>query len=225
MPPPTPQLIRSEFENPYADPETLLRKYPLTIVISGTTTGAVAQPKDFIIECDDRTIKGFTTGSSGQLGIQKDRYKVRLSSRPAGTDNSATVLRAYSIPTAKTWGTTNSRVVDLPIDGDVRLALTSQMTGCVFSFGTGLAGHPSASHIWPSREGSRRDAQDDAARVGRAFMVGSPTQLRAGEGYDADGRASVIGFRRGRVWRFYVQRWKAIGDTHFLHSVEKLGRV
>lgn len=209
------------------DPETLLRQ--CYVSISG---GAGAPPPNgqavlatFRVEIDPLwTRPGFTTGISGLRGKVKNRPRVKIVKlgayqNPAPADH----FNAYYIPMVQVADVAagNSHY-SLPTTGAIRYAITSQITGCVFSMSAAPAGGALVSHVQPGAGG-----QGAAVTAGAQGMGANPHQVRRGHEYQAGDAIAIIGRLSqsaiwGARWKFYMQR---IVDRYDVNEVRSAAKI
>lgn len=212
------------------DPKLLMRRSFLSIAGGGGAAPAngQAQLATFKVEvktaADTAAAQGFTTGLRGLFGRTKVRPTVAITKQMALTDPpTAGLVNAYYIPMVQVGdvaaGTSH---YTLPTAGPTRLAITSRLTGCVFSVGSNAMGAVLVSHVQPpagtpATLGAR---QIQANTAGVTGFAGAPNQARHGVNYDLQTNyVAVIGKRAGGVWSFYMQKSGVIGGTYNVEEV------
>lgn len=212
------------------DPEKLMRRCYLSIAGGAGHTGANGQATlcTFRVQVDNAvTMPGFTTGLSGLRGKQKDRPTVRISRLP-NLQNPLTAdhFNAYYIPMVQVTDVQNGNShYTLPTAGPDNIAITSQITACVFSVGSDANGAIMASHIQPPAvPGMARNVRQAGAVVagGQGFNPGV-TQVRHGHDYDMDtDRIAIIGNLKHGHWHFYMQMARFENGAFSVRSAAKI---
>jgi hypothetical protein len=209
------------------DPPTLLRKCYLHIAggsglnppANGQASVATFSVK--VVSMEDRTdiqmVKGFTTGLSGFLGLQKDRWFVKIN-KLSGVAKDAPgpeEFNAYYIPMVQTAdvaaGTSH---YTLPTGNDaLKNVITSKLSGCTFGVGSDGGGAVLVSHVQPNN--ATADADQRALDLSAAVNQGLPNpkgQFDKGGAYTD--KAAVIGHLDGGEWKFYLQAFDLDDKTH-----------
>lgn len=214
----TPQDVIDLFN----EPEKLMRRCHLAIAGGVGHTGANGQATVATFQIDvaaGQTVRGFTTGVSGLFGRQKDRPVVRIRKLAHAADPApAGHINAYYIPMVQVNDVLggNSHYT-LPTAGAIRLAITSQITGCVFSVGSAANGAVLASHVQPP---GGDQAQANAA--GRAGFGADIRQVRREVNYEAGDRVAVIGTLTNGHWSFFMQRNAQTNGVYDVRSATKI---
>lgn len=213
------------------DPETLLRRCGVAIVggVGHTGPNGQAQLATFTVSLNGSTVKGFTTGLSGLRGRRKDRPNVMIVKEPAVVPTlGPNQFNAYYIPMVQVDDVTgqNSHYT-LPTTGQVTLALTSQITGCVFSVGSDANGAVLASHVQPPKiAGTTIDDRQQLARAAGATGFGNGmVQVRLGPDYGEFDRIAIVAKRTGSTWKFYSEKMSYANDVWSVRSVQKFVEV
>ncbi len=228
----TPQDVIAGLQN---DPETLLRHCYLVVASGPLKTARANGPapiRTFEVLMQDVTVPGFTTGLSGLRGKTKNRANALITRRHGAA---RTVLKdnqfnAYYIPMMQVGDVgTNHSHYTLPTTGNgPTIAITSQITACVFSLGSHANGAVLASHIQPpgGPANTHDMRQGQAATAGATGFNGGVLQVRHGDQYGMGDRVAIIGRLSKARWTFYMQRTSFLGyDDGLVRSAAKIIRL
>jgi hypothetical protein len=215
--------------NGLQSPEELLRHCMLAIAGGGgqAPPNGQAAIATFLVAMDPTAkVKGFTTGASGALGIQKQREFASLTKLPgvAKVAPAANEFNAYYVPMAQmddVWNGSSHYV--LPSAGGPDVMITSRLSGCRFAVGSDANGAVLVSHVQPSKainEGLRQGSLAGVVSGGFAQQGGTQTASFAMEQDYAKGdKAAVIGLRNGGTWHFYLQAQGFEGESNRIRNV------
>jgi hypothetical protein len=212
------------------DPEKLMRRCYLSIAGGAGNTGPNGQAtlSTFSVEVDTAvTMSGFTTGLSGLVGKEKDRPTVRIRRlRNLQNPLQADQFNAYYIPMVQVADVNAGYShYTLPTVGPNTVAITSQITACVFSIGSDANGAVLVSHIQPpATPGASVTARQTAAiAAGGTGFVAGVKQVRHGYEYDMDkDRVAIIGRLKSPTWDFYMQKATFGSDAWSVRSAAKI---
>lgn len=210
----------------FQDPTTLLRKCYLHIAGGGgqnPPANGQAAPATFKVEvvsmenrAELQKVTGFTTGLSGLLGIEKERWFVKINklTGPAKASPGANEFNAYYIPMVQTSDVAagTSHYI-LPTGADaLDTVITSKLSGCTFGVGSDGMGAVLVSHVQPNPNTPVADrAQELSDAVGQGLTT-QTGEFKKGGAYSD--KAAVIGHRTGNAWKFYLQAFDVNDQTN-----------
>lgn len=224
------------------NPTELMRKCFLSIAGGSGTPAANGQAVlatfkvEVLTAAQTTKAKGFTTGLSGLLGIQKTRPTVRITKQAVFSDPPPPDhVNAYYIPMVQVSDVTNGTShYTLPTVGNMTLCITSRLTGCIFSVGSDAIGAVLASHVQPPAKTATTNTpqevladlnarQQQTNTAGTTGFAGPVTQVRHGTNYDLrTDSIAVIGTRAGTRWSFFMQKSQVENTTYVVRSTAQV---
>lgn len=215
------------------DPEKLFRRAYISIAGGQGHMGANGQAalSLFKVEVNDKKpYPGFTSGLSGMMGKTKDRpiFKVTRIG-PAQTPPPADHFNAFYIPMVQTGDVASGNShYNLPTNTPTKIAITSQITACVFSVGKDAGGSVLVSHVQPpaAATGLSHDARQTAAVTAGGQNMAIVKQFKDGSDYSyRDDVITIMGVLNGTTWDFYSQKLSKSGDSFAVRSGQKFVSV